>query len=483
MANGRVYNLKTIFSCVDHLSAHLKSIGESCKSVNNRMKIVSRSAGNVGRAFNGFAKRVAMPVTAAFSAIGLSVSAAAAAFTQYAGGLDATAQRIGVSVKALQELRYAADSNGSSAESMDRALGELNKVLANTAAGKNKDAALLFKTLGISIKDANGQVKSADKLMPELAESFRLNENQAVRTRMAIMLFGKSGTDLLPMLAQGGKALEEARKRADEFGLTVSDNAVAAGAELDQTLKDLKASATATVGEIGSKLVPIIVPLAQDLMRWVKANRELIATTVADWVKRIGAALASVDWNSVWSALKWFASAALAAEFAKVAFSVFQFGKALTAAFGPWGILVAAIVAAGTAIYLNWDRIVKAVTEGWESLKESIGELWGSIKDYCAEIVKGIQAMLPDWLQRLMGLKAGGLTVGGNINVNSGDAFKQGVLAPNPQALGLSASGAVSGRMVVDVRNSQTGESRRQVAPLHGGVSVSGNPGLIYGTD
>ncbi|HBZ58591.1 MAG TPA: hypothetical protein DEO49_05535 [Sutterella sp.] len=131
---------------------------------------------------------------------------------------------------------------------MDAALIKLNKTMADAAAGNNAKAASLFKTLGISLKDAQGKVRNAADVMPQLAEAMRLNENPALRTQMAMDLFGRSGKKLIPLLKQGSAGLRAMSQRAKDLGIVVSSEAVAAGGELNNTFSELGMAMNAAAG-------------------------------------------------------------------------------------------------------------------------------------------------------------------------------------------------------------------------------------------
>jgi tape measure domain-containing protein len=69
-------------------------------------------------------------------------------------------------------------------------------------------------------------------------------------------------------------------------------------------------------------------------------------------------------------------------------------GLASTAALGPFGIAIAAVVAAlvalGTWVYQNWDPIVRTLTEAWAGLTEAWTAAWNGISGFLTGIWGGI---------------------------------------------------------------------------------------------
>lgn len=511
---GQTYNLKTLLTVTDKLSPTLQKIQKSYAGVAMRMRAVNRAAGNVGKSLAGL-RSVFTPLTIAAGALGFSIVGGTKAFAAYADSLAAVSDKTGVATKSLQELRYAAAVNGSSAAEMDAALTKLNKTMADAAAGNNARVASLFKTLGISLKDAKGNVRSVADVMPQLAEAMRLNTNPALRTQMAMDLFGQSGAKLLPLLKQGSAGLQAMSKRAQDLGLVVSDDAVKAGGDLNNTLAELDMAVNATTGEISKSLAPVIKSISESLMVWIKENRELIAVNIAEWVKRISEALKAVPWDMVITGLEVIGSAIVAGKIANLASTLFMLGKAVMAATGPWGLLIAAVVAVVAAVVANWDKIVEVTTRmaseamkvfsaigaafmdsvqdavnavtGWISgLVNVFSNVWENIKGVCSAAIDKIKGIFPAWLQKVLGGSGKH-----DINVNTQGApgaQPQPLTQTNQTAMGLSAAGAVTGSVDVNLRNQNTGTTETHKASLRGQVRVSGNPGEMrpayaYGGD
>ena len=114
--------------------------------------------------------------------------------------LNHQALTLGVTTASIQTLGYVAKMTDTPIESMNTGLFRLNRGIADAAAGKNKDAAALFHHLGISTRDASGHLISATDALPRLQEAFRNTTDPAMRARMAMVLFGRGGKEMLPFL-------------------------------------------------------------------------------------------------------------------------------------------------------------------------------------------------------------------------------------------------------------------------------------------
>jgi len=88
-----------------------------------------------------------------------------------------------------------------------------------------KGASKAFNELGINVKNADGTMRSADDVMLDIATRFKGMEDGPNKVALAMKLFGKSGAELIPMLNQGGDAIDKMKvkmnqafaEKADEY--------------------------------------------------------------------------------------------------------------------------------------------------------------------------------------------------------------------------------------------------------------------------
>jgi len=117
-------------------------------------------------------------------------------------------QRTGVSVESLARFRKAAATSGTDIDAVAKSLVKLSKGLYETAQTGKGPASEALQTLGISATDATGKLKTADQVTLEIANKFKTMPDGIEKTALAMQLFGKSGADMIPMLNEGGRAIE-----------------------------------------------------------------------------------------------------------------------------------------------------------------------------------------------------------------------------------------------------------------------------------
>lgn len=392
--------IKTILAIKDNVSPGLKNINKNFKALNKATNNLSRNLGNV-------AKMTVLPLVGSFAAVGASIKSCVTDLHEYGTSLFNTSKALGIASDDLAKFRYIAQLSGSSAEQMDAGLRVLNKNIANSAAGKNKDFLKMLEKLNISFKNADGSIKTAAQLMPELAEAMKSQTTQAQKAYIAQTAFGKSGADLIQTLERGKEGFAELSKDAEKYGLVIGDDAVDASLALDDALNHQNAALKGLKLTIGSQLIPTIAPLLEQMNDWIAQNREWIASEINQAVKDFVTSVKSIDFKQVITqtvqfvkncaqlfkqlgGLKTIAIAVGAIFGAKLVlalagvvksiWTVITAVKALTIALmtNPIIAIITAIVAAvaglayaGYLIYKHWDTVKAWFVDMWEQ--------WGGV--------------------------------------------------------------------------------------------------------
>lgn len=292
------------------ISANAAGMLKTLKAVNQATRTTRKYLLDIGKSGGNLAAQVGMPIglisgaLAAFSVAG--IKQVVNNFAALGDQVVKSATRLGVSTDEYQRLKYEAGQSGVSVEGLASSMGRLNKGIALAAAGKSKDLAALFKRAGISMRDANGDMRSSADLLPEIAELFERNKNAAVQARMGNAIFGKGWQELAPLLNGGKKGIEELNERYKMLGLTMDEKSLKAGEAFGDQLEDLQ-HVTASYGNVlAAKLIPALSPLVEKTIKWAVANREVVATRVAKYVEDIAIGLSKVDWTHAIASAKKF---------------------------------------------------------------------------------------------------------------------------------------------------------------------------------
>lgn len=434
--------LTAIFAVRDQLSPVIQKISgkwkglretlnsDNFKNLNKQFGYFRRSLTNVSDQVAGAAKKLALPFTLAAGAVGFSLSQMMSKFLSVGDGIDKASIRIGVSAERLQSLRYAANLSGASAETLDKSMAKLNENIAKAASGKNEELASLFKKLGISLKDANGNLRNAADVMPEFADAIKRNTDAGLRARMAIAAFGKSGQDLIPMLEGGSGALQEMEDRAHRLGLVMSGDDVKAAAALGDRFSELGMVFDSFGNTLSAKIAPVLTPIIDELVEFIAKNKEAFAGRVSQAVAQFAQAIKRIDFQAiadgcmkafdaigrVFDAIGGFETVlkaigailagkvilglasfsgsllTLGVSFAKLIPLVVKVGASFAGMLGPIGLIVAAVGTAAALIIANWDSIGPKVKAVWEKISGWASEKMQEIKAVFSAAVDNLVA-------------------------------------------------------------------------------------------
>jgi uncharacterized protein (TIGR02217 family) len=181
-------SLKRIESAGERASGGLRGLGRQAELLRNGIR-------TLGGALAGVAT-----VGGLTALVDRSISAADA--------IGKTADKIGVGVEALQELRFAAKASGVEQQTLDMALQRFTRRAAEAAQGTGEAKEALAQ-MGIALRDQSGNLRRSENLLADVADAFARIEDPAERMRLAFKLFDSEGVALVNLLRGGSDALEE----------------------------------------------------------------------------------------------------------------------------------------------------------------------------------------------------------------------------------------------------------------------------------
>lgn len=198
----------------------------------------------------------------------------------YASSLGEVAQQLGVTTKELQVYRYAASQVGVEQDAMDKGLQRLTRTIGMATTG-GKAQKQVFDQLGISLRDANGHVRTAGDVLPEIADALNRIPDPARRAAVETSLFGKAGQQLDTLLAGGSSAMRELANAAEELGIVLSDEQIQHADDTADKLAAVKQVLEAKIAGVVADNSTAILDLANSL-----------ATLADKAIKALGAWLA-----------------------------------------------------------------------------------------------------------------------------------------------------------------------------------------------
>ncbi len=328
---------------------------------------------------------------------------AAKAFSSMGDEVAKMAKRTGVSVETLSELRFVASQTGTEFATLENAFRKMQRSIYDAGRGLSTQTDAL-EDLGLKFKDLDGL--SPEDQFKLLADRISQVEDPTRKAAIAMSLFGRTGTNLLPMFTSGAKGIEILQAEARRLGLTMSSEDAKAAEEFTDALDALWKVVKMGVFHVGAALAPVlqqvaetITSVAMKVSAWVQANQQLIVTAlkVVAIVIAVGIALAVL--GTVISGLGTILGA-LITVITTVAAVLEILGAVIAFLVSPIGMVIAALAALGAYLVYTTGAGGKAL--GWlggefNTLKEDALAAFQGISDALAAGDIGL-AMKVLWL-------------------------------------------------------------------------------------
>jgi len=315
--------------------------------------------------------------------------------------LNDMSQRTGVSVEALAKFKKAAATSGTDIDAVASSLVKLSKGLFNIG-GKGDKVGPALERLGISAKDAAGNLKTADQITLEVANAFKAMPDGVEKTATALDLFGKAGANMIPMLNEGGTAIEALSvkmtgafaKKADEY----NDKLAALGGKVGGLAAGITVALLPALDAVATVLTVVIDGFSKlpGPIQAIVGGLALLAisfTVLAPIVASVVTVLGAFQGLAIGATIAGWLGA-----LGPLAAGLATFATAIVG----WPLLIgAALVAVGVLIYAFRDDIGKVIA--------AIGKaIYGAVETVNKTIQTGIRAVL-GWLQSAIGNVAGAL--------------------------------------------------------------------------
>lgn len=215
---------------------------------------LKNKSGGLKAALSGV-KGVALAVGAAIGAMLAGIGAMVIKSSDAAGEMVDMSLKTGVNVERLQELRYIGNQVGVDLDTMAGSWSRLTRTIGSAAEG-GVDANKTFKTLGISIRDQNGNLRDSKEIWQEALTALGGIENETQRDILSNSLFGKSYADLNPLIKTSADEIARLTDEAHRMGAVTREEDVLALEEFGDSLAGLKDSAMGMLGTVTATLLP-----------------------------------------------------------------------------------------------------------------------------------------------------------------------------------------------------------------------------------
>lgn len=205
---------------------------------------------------DGFSASGAAAVTVVGGLVG-ALASSTMDMSKTADDLLTLSTQTGLTTDQLQEFEYASELVDVSTDTLQGSLVKLTNNMQTAATGTGS-AAEAFKTLKVKVADSQGHLKNNYDVFLQTIDALGKMKNETERDALAMDIFGKSATDLNPLIEAGSGRLKELAEQAHEVGYVVDNETLQSFGELDDAMQKLDKQGDAVKRSFAEALLPII---------------------------------------------------------------------------------------------------------------------------------------------------------------------------------------------------------------------------------
>lgn len=220
---------------------------------------------------------------------GAAIAGAAIATAAEIDSQAKLARSLGATTEEYTRLSFALERGGVTAEQQGTLLRSLQMRIAAVGAG-SKEAATDFAKVGVRVRNANGDLRTAADLLPDVIRGLE-GMPEGDRLSMQLRLLGESGGALATVIGDGADELERMERRADRLGVVIDSETAAASERLTDSVGDLRASLRGVRIQLVSAFIPAVADATDGLTEFVVAEDGIVRAGLDRAVRAAGVAL------------------------------------------------------------------------------------------------------------------------------------------------------------------------------------------------
>ncbi len=266
---------------IDSMSDEMGDAENAAAKLGDEVEETGKQSDEAGGKFEKFGsviKSVGKALAVTMAAIGTAAVAAGKGLWDMANdvaeagdAIDKTSQKIGISAESYQEWDYVFQRCGADVNNLQTGMKKLSGVITD-AAGGSDSAAQKLSAVGLSIEDLNG--KSQDEQLSIVIAALQNMESGAARTAAANDLLGKSAVDMAAVLNMSAEETEALKQEAQDYGMVMSNEAVAASAAFEDSLTRMQGTMGGLKNRMVGELLPGITMIMDGLSDLVAGNEQ-----------------------------------------------------------------------------------------------------------------------------------------------------------------------------------------------------------------
>ena len=215
------------------------------------------------------------------SAVGSAMGEALTAGAEYADNIITLSAQTGLSTDTLEKYSAVAELADVSMETFTGSLAKTTKAMGEAQKGSTKYVEA-YQKLGVSVTDANGNLRDSEDVYWETVDALKGIENETERDALAMELFGKKAQDLNTIIDMGSEGFKDLEKTAVDMGAVLGGEGLQALGNLDDQMQIFKSTTGATGNILASAFAPAVAGTMEGINGLGGAFNGLISAVLSE---------------------------------------------------------------------------------------------------------------------------------------------------------------------------------------------------------
>jgi hypothetical protein len=198
-----------------------------------------------------------------------------------------------MSVEWLSAMQYAVGQLGGEFDGFDTGVKKMQNTIADAERGV-QPAVDAIERLGLSVQQV--AALSPEQQFMTIGDALSRIKDPAARAAAAVDIFGRAGTNMLPVFSEGAAGVEKFMQRARELGVVMSSQMAKDAGDLHHQMEEV----WAVVKSAGNAVAEALVPTLKELGDWISRNVQAFRAWAAEhqeaiqWAFKLAAAAVAV---------------------------------------------------------------------------------------------------------------------------------------------------------------------------------------------